>query len=94
MANVYVEARPKGHPEVSHIVDYVVEDHSDRRGKAPRSPSASRTRQLLERQKEPGSLALGVVTAEAFTSASVRDPQVCRRLRIADFDQAFARSEL
>jgi hypothetical protein len=29
MANVYVEARPKGRPEGSHIEDYVVEDHAD-----------------------------------------------------------------
>ncbi len=27
MANVYVEARPKGRPEGSPITDYVVEDH-------------------------------------------------------------------
>lgn len=30
MANVYVEARPKGRPEGSRIDDYVVEDHADR----------------------------------------------------------------
>jgi hypothetical protein len=29
MANVYVEARPKGRPEHSPIDDYVVEDHAD-----------------------------------------------------------------
>ena len=29
MANVFVEARPKGRPEGSHIEDYVVEDHAD-----------------------------------------------------------------
>lgn len=29
MANVYVEARPKGTPEGSRIDDYVVEDHAD-----------------------------------------------------------------
>jgi hypothetical protein len=29
MANVYIEARPKGRPEGSHIDDYVVEDHAD-----------------------------------------------------------------
>ena len=29
MANVYVEARPKGRPEGSPITDYVVEDHAD-----------------------------------------------------------------
>src|SRR5208282_2226957 len=29
MANVYVEARPKGRPEGSHIEDFVVEDHAD-----------------------------------------------------------------
>lgn len=29
MANVYVEARPKGHPEGTRIEDYVVEDHAD-----------------------------------------------------------------
>jgi hypothetical protein len=29
MANVYIEARPKGRPEPSPIEDYVVEDHAD-----------------------------------------------------------------
>jgi hypothetical protein len=29
MANVYVEARPKGRPEGSAIQDYVVEDHAN-----------------------------------------------------------------
>lgn len=29
MANVYVEARPKGRPEGSAIQGYVVEDHAD-----------------------------------------------------------------
>ena len=29
MSNVYIEARPKGRPEGSHIEDYVVEDHAD-----------------------------------------------------------------
>ena len=29
MANVYVEARPKGRPEGHAIDDYVVEDHAD-----------------------------------------------------------------
>jgi hypothetical protein len=29
MANVYVEAGPKGRLEGSAIVDYVVEDHAD-----------------------------------------------------------------
>jgi hypothetical protein len=29
MANVYVEARPKGCPEGERIDDYVVEDHAD-----------------------------------------------------------------
>jgi hypothetical protein len=29
MANVYVEARPKGRHEGSHIDDYVVEDHAN-----------------------------------------------------------------
>ena len=29
MTNVYIEARPKGRPEGSHIDDYVVEDHAD-----------------------------------------------------------------
>lgn len=29
MAQVYVEARPKGRPEGSAITDYVVEDHAD-----------------------------------------------------------------
>ena len=29
MANVYIEARPKGREEGAHIDDYVVEDHAD-----------------------------------------------------------------
>jgi len=29
MANVYVEARPKGRPQGDPITDYVVEDHAD-----------------------------------------------------------------
>ncbi len=29
MANVFVEARPKGRPEGSPIEGYVVEDHAD-----------------------------------------------------------------
>ena len=29
MANVYIEARPKGRAEGTHIDDYVVEDHAD-----------------------------------------------------------------
>jgi hypothetical protein len=29
MVNVYVEPRPKGRPEGSHIDDYVVEDRAD-----------------------------------------------------------------
>ncbi|HEY1805166.1 MAG TPA: hypothetical protein VGG45_11900 [Terracidiphilus sp.] len=29
MANVYVEARPKGRPEADPIDDCVVEDHAD-----------------------------------------------------------------
>jgi hypothetical protein len=29
MANVFIEARPKGRPEGSAIEDYVVEDHAD-----------------------------------------------------------------
>ncbi len=29
MANVFVEARPKGRPEGTPIEDYVVEDHAD-----------------------------------------------------------------
>ena len=29
MANVYIEARPKGRSERSRVKDYVVEDHAD-----------------------------------------------------------------
>lgn len=29
MANIYIEARPKGRPEGTRIDDYVVEDHAD-----------------------------------------------------------------
>jgi hypothetical protein len=30
MANLYIEARPKGRPEGDRIDDYVVEDQADR----------------------------------------------------------------
>jgi hypothetical protein len=30
MANVYIEARPKGRPDGDPIDDYVVEDHTDK----------------------------------------------------------------
>jgi len=30
MANVYIEARPKGRPQGDPITDYVVEDHADK----------------------------------------------------------------
>jgi hypothetical protein len=30
MTNVYIEARPKGHPVGTSIMDYVVEDHADK----------------------------------------------------------------
>jgi hypothetical protein len=30
MANVYIEARPKGRPQGDPISDYVVEDHADK----------------------------------------------------------------
>ena len=29
MANIYIEARPKGRPEGSHIADYVAEDQAN-----------------------------------------------------------------
>ena len=29
MANIYIEARPKGRPEGTAIEDYIVEDHAD-----------------------------------------------------------------
>jgi hypothetical protein len=29
MANVYVEARQKSHPEGTMVVDYVIEDHAE-----------------------------------------------------------------
>jgi hypothetical protein len=29
MANVYIEARPKGHPEGTVVVDYVIEDRAE-----------------------------------------------------------------
>jgi hypothetical protein len=30
LANVYIEARPKGRPEGTLVIDYVIEDHSNR----------------------------------------------------------------
>jgi hypothetical protein len=31
MANVYIEARPKGQPEGTVVVDYAIEDQTERR---------------------------------------------------------------
>jgi hypothetical protein len=65
MANVYIEARPKGRPEGSHIDDYVVEDHAngvlntfktqgdaiDWAKKQGHSPLVARVRHLNDRKK-------------------------------------------
>jgi len=65
MANVYVEARPKGRPDGTPIDDYVVEDHADHvlgtfnsqheaiawaKGKG-HSPHVARVRHLNDRKK-------------------------------------------
>ncbi len=73
MANVYIEARPKGGPEGSAIDDYVVEDHADhvlchvqnttrsnRLGKKEQPCAACRSRSEFERQEKGRSLALGL----------------------------------
>jgi len=71
MANVFVEARPKGRPEGSAIEGYVVEDHIDNvlgsfntQGEAitwakghNHSPVVARVRHLNEK-KEAGSVAI------------------------------------
>jgi len=72
MPNVYVEPRPKGRPEGSHIEDFVVEDHADHIlasfrtqreaidwAKA-RACSSCRSGPTSERQEETGSLAVGL----------------------------------
>jgi hypothetical protein len=65
MANVYVEARPKGRPDHSPIDDYVVEDHADHvlhtartqlaaitwAMKAGHSPLVARVRHLNDKNK-------------------------------------------
>jgi len=53
MPNVYVEPRPKGRPEGSHIDDFVVEDHADH-------ILASFRTQREAIQEEAGSLAVGL----------------------------------
>ena len=76
MANVYVEARPKGRPEGSHIDDYVVEDHADHVlgtfktqheavsvGKKAGALATRSTRPAFERQEEAGSLASRLIIA-------------------------------
>jgi hypothetical protein len=50
MANVYIEARPKGRPEDSHIEDYVVED-LDWAQKQGHSPLVARVRHLNDKKK-------------------------------------------
>jgi hypothetical protein len=65
MAVVYVEARPKGRQEGTHIDDYVVEDHADHTLHATRtqadaiawakknghSPHVARVRHLNDKKK-------------------------------------------
>ena len=65
MAVVYVEARPKGRQEGTHIDDYVVEDHADHvlhatktqadaiawAKKAGHSPHVARVRHLNDKKK-------------------------------------------
>ena len=65
MANVYVEARPKGRPDHSPIADFVVEDHADHvlhtsktqdeaiawARKEGRSPLVARVRHLNDKKK-------------------------------------------
>ena len=73
MANVYIEARPKGLPHGSRVEDYVVEDYADhvlqifqdaarghRLGTQAGSSSTRRTRAALERQERSRSLAGGL----------------------------------
>jgi hypothetical protein len=68
MATVYVEARPKGRPEGTHITDYVVEDHAESPLAAFRtqqeaidwakrnghSPHVARVRHLYDKKKPDG----------------------------------------
>ena len=44
MPNVYVEPRPKGRPEGSHIEDFVVEDHADHTTNLMRRPLSASMR--------------------------------------------------
>ena len=86
MANVFVEARPKGRPEGSAIEGYVVEDHTDNvlgsfKTQEEASPGLngmiillSGSRALSERQKEAGSQATGLKRLRAHSPS----PRCCR----------------
>jgi hypothetical protein len=79
MPNVYVEPRPKGRPEGSHIEDFVVEDHADHilaSFKTQRKRSIGRKARgtlllspgpTFERQEEAVSLAAGLNASRSST---------------------------
>jgi hypothetical protein len=82
MTVVYIEARPKGREEGTHITDYVVEDHADHViatcktqheaievGEEERPHSSRCSRPALERQEEGRSLAEGVECAATQRSS-------------------------
>ena len=58
MANVYIEPRPKGRPEGSHIDDCVVEGHTDHVS-PPSRPSVKRSTGLRKMATPRMSLAFG-----------------------------------
>ena len=71
MANVYIEPRPKGRPEGSHIDDYVVEDHADHvlaTLKCNTKPSTGRKRTAIRRM----SLAYAMSTTRKKPITGVR----------------------
>jgi hypothetical protein len=90
MTVVYIEARPKGRQEGTHITDYVIEDHADsvlatcktqqeaiEWAKKPHGPRCSCP--ALERQEEGRSLAEGVEFKSPLRgSIAVADPDEVR----------------
>ena len=67
MANVYIEARPKGRQEGGPITDYVVEDHADGVLGTPRSLKA--TTGILDTMRSHLDILVAVVVIGLITEA-------------------------
>jgi hypothetical protein len=99
MANIYVEARPKGRPEGDPIDDYVVEDHADHvlatfksqheaiawAKKNGHMPSCC-SRSAPQRQETTGSLAgsVGVGPTRPHPAEPMRIWPISMRLNVTD----------